>query len=169
MKYACCVRVQPEYGRAFMSAHVWSDLSCQFRIIRDSSRLDESTWREPGWRFTASCKLSGKYTANYVAKSKRKVEFSHGRTNSFFARSIFPAATDIISWCMQNLSSIHRLSKKFETWQGFTMVYPCQHGAYVAHEGWFLARPWQFMNTQGVPGRPWELWKLIGIYFLHGF
>ena len=30
-----------------------------------------------------------------------------------FARIIFPAATDIISLCMQNLSSIHRLSKKW--------------------------------------------------------
>ena len=51
-----------------------------------------------------------------------------------FRQEYFPAATDIISWCMQNLSSIHKLSKKFEGPQGFTMVHQCQHCAYVAHE-----------------------------------
>ena len=70
-----------------------------------------------------------------------------------FVRSIFPAATDIISWCMQNLSSIHRLSKKFEPGQGFTMVRRSQHGAYIAHERCLLACQWQFRDAHGVSGR----------------
>ena len=43
-----------------------------------------------------------------------------GWKNQFvLARTNFPTLSDIIAWHMQNLSSIHRLSEKFEWAQGF--------------------------------------------------
>ena len=50
-----------------------------------------------------------------------EVEDLSWKNQFVFARSIFPPATEVITLRMQNLSSIHRIQKKFEPSQAFAL------------------------------------------------
>ena len=57
---------------------------------------------------------------------------------------IFLTPTRVIVWHMQNLSSIHRLSEKFEWWIGFH----CPGGTFEKNMKFW----WKVMN-------PWDFWR----------
>ena len=86
-----------------------------------------------------------------------------------FRQDYFPAAIDIIAWCMQNPSSIHRLRKKLEPTQGFDIVGPCRHGACVVRTLSSYARSLQFRHAHGLSGTPWAIQNACAFYARHGF
>ena len=63
--------------------------------------------------------LSGSWGGNYVVENFWKSRFFDELHLIKIAGCIFQTPTEVIPWCMQNLSSIHRLGEKLERAQGF--------------------------------------------------
>ena len=91
--------------------------------IRQVTRRDGLSSSESNILVAAGM-LRGKSTANYLAKRDGKSKIFHDFT-IFFVGSIFPPATEVVSWCMQSLSSVHAVWKKFKLAQGFHAMHCC--------------------------------------------
>ena len=95
-----------------------ADAKFALRVITEVARRDGLSFQKNHIR-SAVGMLSGNWGGNYVWQVGWKSWILEQLHQFKIAGYIFLTPTGVIAWHMQNLSSIHRLSEKFERLQGF--------------------------------------------------